>query len=1778
MGIKALRSSFVVLLSILMIFSFQMSNWGPLSAGMATAETLNSSDEARIPLGIELSGLGSSREFVDAAKTLRDWAPIIGENPISQDEDGWPLEDAKTVFFDMRPFGAWWGPYDSTNPTDPLSADDPAGFQADMSGTYKLSFKGQAELSADEDPMAFSIHNQQYDAITNTTRADIIVPQGKALVIVKFTNTIYDESSGTKGIKEVKLIRPGYEDRPNQTFSDEFIASLAPFSVLRFMDWSETNSNNLYYGDVKNKLEWSDRKLTTDATQLEMNPVGSRPRTVGVAWEYVVELANLTKKDLWINIPAAASEDYIQQLAAFLKSNLDPTLQVYVEYSNEVWNWAFLQSTYNLMAAQAEVAADSSSVLGDSSTDIETLRMRRFAKMTHDISEIFKSVYGAEAINTTIKPVLTWQFVNPAQFNQQLSWLKTTYGDPNQYLFGIAGGAYVYDTSSADATPEQIISNMTANMKNISSGIKARTQALKTIANQYGVRLMMYEGGPDNATGWDKPNVANKILANRDAGMGTFVKDMLIDNYYSVNDGLYIYFANCGYYSRHGSWGAVEDVKLLDTPKYNALKEVADYLRNKSSEEPPTDEPQPTPLVYEPFDKDAGALLGATSGSGGWSGGWQVQNDNQNVPGYNIFSGSLAYPGLVQSGNYAVGGTGYLSSYRMLDTTYDGQLAEHSTNGNLGRAGTTLWFSGLIRTDKSNTDEVSFGIGNFSQSMITVGYFGNESTTGGQKFWSLKVGGKVYQSNVQMEVGKTALLVAKMEFGEMNTTVSLYANPASLGGSDPAQADAQGSAAAGISLRSAYFYGGSGVQMVSFDEFRLGTTYASVTPKSEDPDIEDPNTEEDFLFTEDFSNASASGWSLGSKLTVGGGKLHADSWSDTQEAVYEQVFGGSYSFRVEIDAQLTSSHWNAARLLWNYQDSANYYELIIGNGSLGDEANVSLSKIVNGVRTDSIVDSVNYLIGGKKTTVQITAANGHISVHALQGSTVTPLFVNVADATFLSGKIGLGMRSSIVDFDNVRVASGIEELTVPVVPVLPIPTMEEGNFTVNGTEILDPDGQKFIAKGVNVNGPRWPWSRDTLQDVDLIVDKWKFNTVRVTMYPRMAFWNISNNMDLDGIINAFTSKHVVTMIEDHDFTGLYPLANGVTDKEGSYYMSLEELKAYWVDLANKYKDNPYVWFNPMNEPGLGGLSNAASAARWKVVHEEIIKAIRDAGAANIIVLDGHNYGQEGGFKNGTADSAILTNGEDLVAHYDNLVFSLHMYGEWMDGQQRLETYLDTAADKGLAVMIGEYGAGVDNATISSTAAMFNAAVPRSIGRIVWAWEGEDQFDLTNPKLTSKGGGWEIDKTDGSRPTNLSWFGNQVWDDNHGNLTIPVTLDIPVLSNGNFESGMDSWMNWSRGEIASGAGINSSKAFRVPANGDGGGGQNVIVKPNTTYKLTVWGRVSGALEGGTADVGFQYRPADQSPDTEQIKYILSFTETAWTKQEITFTTGPKVAQANVFIWKSATNVDFLVDDISLVELPPIIENGSFESGMDGWMNWSRSEIASGAGVNGSKAFKVPADGDGGGGQNVIVKPNTTYKLTAWGKVSDKPENGNAAVGFQYRMTSAPDDAQIQHLLEFTDTSWTKQQVIFTTGPNVFDANVFIWKSAVNIDFLVDDIQIIETTEEATPQQGIVVDAVVFHDASGNKVTSMPNNGLLYAEVTATNHGASQSATLVVALYDRDGDIAALSFIKKSIAKGESVSFTGGFNLPVNVSGYTAKVMIWNNLQEMNPLADAVELNG
>lgn len=303
------------------------------------------------------------------------------------------------------------------------------------------------------------------------------------------------------------------------------------------------------------------------------------------------------------------------------------------------------------------------------------------------------------------------------------------------------------------------------------------------------------------------------------------------------------------------------------------------------------------------------------------------------------------------------------------------------------------------------------------------------------------------------------------------------------------------------------------------------------------------------------------------------------------------------------------------------------------------------------------------------------------------------------------------------------------------------------NFNVVGSKIIDPLGKEFIPVGANVNGPNSWWNGYTAGNASIAKDRWHWNVIRLktcydnTACPLAGVRSTVNN-DMDAIINDYTSKKIVVQIALFQYTGGFP--------EGT---ELTKASNWWVNIANKYKDNPYVWFNLLNEPG----DQPSTIPTWNSVTDTLSSAIRNTGAKNIIVDDGTSWGQEvyRGWDCVTsispADSGILSKGSDLAIKHKNMIFNVHVYGWWGGGNcpdstrdQLISWYFGQTKSRNLSVHVGELQ-GASNlqydytpGTTAAARAFFRKAPELRIGLLYWHGNGgstwtSDLVDVSNPE-------------------------------------------------------------------------------------------------------------------------------------------------------------------------------------------------------------------------------------------------------------------------------------------------------------------------------------------------------------------------------------------------------------------------------------------------------------
>jgi len=549
----------------------QHSKSGALQLGWSSPTVPQQVIDAATPLGINgstpvLNDQGTM--FADAAKEARHFGGYSDVGvAVALDADGWPLADATLPLWDQG---------------------------LEMNGTYDILFNGQAKLTDWSKLGSFVVGDQSYgtvlpagvgyDAATNLTRASwVVTATGMTAANIGFASTKRTAASAAgSGITGLKIMRPTAPGATtsyggDELFNAHYKALLSAFTGIRFMDYLAMPGNKL--------TSWSERSKPSDATQDQLVS-GWGWEGKGGALEYLVALANETGKDVWINVPLYADDDYVTRLAQLLaygsdginpyqsrQTNpvyppLNANLKIYVEYSNELWNGLYPQQAENQALAVAEVAAGGSPLNYDGATDPTIWAQRRVVDQTARISNLFRAVWSDSGMMSRVRPVFEWQYANANNTAAVgLTFLENFYDNAdgkqhvasphqaNYYLWGGGAGWYVTPDAPAAGSVAAILGSGETNPS---------TEGDTIWAEAFGLHEMGYEGGFE--VGGDYPS-ALQLDANKAAAAEGEETDA-IARFFQLGGGTPFVFNAAG----NTAYGiASPTVNELATPKMKAI-------------------------------------------------------------------------------------------------------------------------------------------------------------------------------------------------------------------------------------------------------------------------------------------------------------------------------------------------------------------------------------------------------------------------------------------------------------------------------------------------------------------------------------------------------------------------------------------------------------------------------------------------------------------------------------------------------------------------------------------------------------------------------------------------------------------------------------------------------------------------------------------------------------------------------------------------------------------------------------------------------------------------------------------------------------------------------------------------------------------------------------------------------------------------------------------------------------------------------------------------------
>lgn len=224
-----------------------------------------------------------------------------------------------------------------------------------------------------------------------------------------------------------------------------------------------------------------------------------------------------------------------------------------------------------------------------------------------------------------------------------------------------------------------------------------------------------------------------------------------------------------------------------------------------------------------------------------------------------------------------------------------------------------------------------------------------------------------------------------------------------------------------------------------------------------------------------------------------------------------------------------------------------------------------------------------------------------------------------------------------------------------------------GALSVNGTQLVDENGNPVQLRGISTHGLAWFPSFVNEDAFKQFRQDWNVNVMRLAMYTHEngGYCTDGNKENLKNII-----YRGVQYATEND---MYVIIDWHVLQEQNPNRYKEEAKKFFEDMSSRYKDNNNVIYEICNEPN-GGVS----WSEIKSYAEEIIGVIRANDENAVILVGTPNWSQR-------VDEAA----KDPITDYDNIMYTLHFYAA--THKDDLRNTMVNAIHDGLPVFVSEYG-------------------------------------------------------------------------------------------------------------------------------------------------------------------------------------------------------------------------------------------------------------------------------------------------------------------------------------------------------------------------------------------------------------------------------------------------------------------------------------------------------
>ena len=305
---------------------------------------------------------------------------------------------------------------------------------------------------------------------------------------------------------------------------------------------------------------------------------------------------------------------------------------------------------------------------------------------------------------------------------------------------------------------------------------------------------------------------------------------------------------------------------------------------------------------------------------------------------------------------------------------------------------------------------------------------------------------------------------------------------------------------------------------------------------------------------------------------------------------------------------------------------------------------------------------------------------------------------------------------------------------------------QSDEMRVEGNRLVTDKGE-ITLRGVNVPSLGWGMAEHIYESVIEMFDSWNANVIRVAVQPK--YWNngsIAEKGENSGLSAEKYREYVDNLISLAASRGKYVILDCHT-----YVMPIQETYDFWTEMAQRYGSNPTVIFGLLNEPHdikpqkyneeTSAWETDSETSTWEVWrnggnilkdgsvvraygHQELVEAIRDAGAKNILAAGGQNWAYDiSGIAGGYALDDCGTNG-DTSKSGNGIIYDTHIYPS--KGNRDSWNYYVGQVRKFAPVIAGEWGWDGSDSTVTGNSASISSIWMRQL--IKWMDDGYGEYD------------------------------------------------------------------------------------------------------------------------------------------------------------------------------------------------------------------------------------------------------------------------------------------------------------------------------------------------------------------------------------------------------------------------------------------------------------------